>query len=94
MLTALALALTLACSVPKTKTPTAAIDLNSAPAARLMQLPGIGAKRAEDIVKARKQRPFQHVRDLLRVKGIGKKTLAKLLPFVRADKPDLRRPKP
>jgi competence protein ComEA len=82
--------LSLLLSVPPTKTPTAAIDLNTAPPLVLMQLPGIGEKRANDIVTARKQRPFRHVRDLLRVKGIGKKTLSKLLPFVRV-RPDLPR---
>ena len=91
MLETIALLLALA-TTPNTKTPTAAIDLNSAPPLILMQLPGIGEKRALDIVKAREQRPFRHVRDLLRVKGIGKKTLKKLLPWIRVvpRRPDLR----
>jgi competence protein ComEA len=87
-----ALLLALSLATPKTTTPTTTIDLNSAPPLVLMQLPGIGEKRAHDIVKARKHRPFKRVRDLLRVKGIGKKTLERLRPWVRVGR-DLPKPK-
>ncbi len=70
----------------QTRTPTSAVDLNRAPAWVLTRLPGIGPKRAAEIVQARKQRPFVRVRDLLRIKGIGAKTLAKLIPLVRVER--------
>lgn len=55
------------------------IDVNSASAEELQRLPGIGPVTANAIVAAR---PFKSVEDLDRVKGIGKKTLDKLRPFV------------
>src|SRR5262245_9141241 len=80
----------LALLIAVTATPTAAIDINTAPPAVLVLLPGIGEKRALDIVAARAKRRFSRPRDLLRVRGIGRKTLAKLLPWVRVT-PDLSR---
>lgn len=69
---------------PGTKTPTAAIDLNRASAAQLTRLPGIGPKRAEEIVALRTRRPFRHPRELLRMKGIGPKTFRRIEPWVIA----------
>ena len=41
-----------------------------------MELSGIGKKYAERIVKYReKHGPFKNVEDIMKVKGIGKKTL-------------------
>lgn len=67
---------------PSTKTPTAAIDLNRASAAQLTQLPGIGPKRAEEIIAVRARRAFKHPRELLRMKGIGPKTFRRIEPWV------------
>lgn len=61
------------------------IELNTAPIVELVKLPGIGPKRAEAIVKARTRRPFRRVRDLMRIKGIGKKSLARLRPLVTVE---------
>ena len=58
------------------------IDLRTATREELLLLPGIGEKRAQDILDHRAQRPFASVRDLLEIKGIGEKTLAKLLPLL------------
>jgi competence protein ComEA len=77
-----------------TETPTAAIDLNSATPAMLMMLPGVGPKRAEAIVKARTEKPFRKVQDVLRVPGIGPKTLARLLKWIRVDPPPPPQPSP
>jgi len=58
----------------------APIDLNSASVEVLRELPGIGRRRAEAIVALRARRPFSRVSQLLLVKGIGSKTLARLKP--------------
>ncbi len=55
------------------------IDINSASAAELMDLPGIGASKAALIVASREQQgPFASCLDLQRVNGIGAKTVANL----------------
>ena len=69
--------------------PSEAIDLNKGTMAQLMQLPGIGQKRAEDIIRYRLVHPFRRVPDLMRVKGIGPKTFAKLKPLVKVEAAEL-----
>ncbi len=56
------------------------IDIRTASKEDLMLLPGIGEKRAQDIIAFRANHPFQSTDDLLQIKGIGPKTLAKMLP--------------
>lgn len=56
------------------------IDVNTAAAADLQRLPGIGPKLAERIAAGR---PYKAANDLLRVGGIGAKTLDKLRPHLR-----------
>lgn len=58
------------------------INVNSASAHDLQRLPGIGPVLAQNIIMARALRPFEHIDELDRVKGIGPKTLEKLRPFV------------
>ncbi|EHS57038.1 ComEA family DNA-binding protein [Paenibacillus sp. Aloe-11] len=59
------------------------VNINTATAAELMELPGVGAKKAEAILDYRNQHgPFQRVNDLDHVKGIGAKMLAKMKPYV------------
>lgn len=54
------------------------ININTASAAELTQLKGIGAKRAAKIVQDReKHGRFASVDDLTRIKGIGPKTVEK-----------------
>ncbi|MFC4104015.1 ComEA family DNA-binding protein [Paenibacillus xanthanilyticus] len=61
------------------------IDINRAAANELDALPGIGAAKAQAIVAEREAGgPFGSADDLLRVKGIGPKLLAKLKPHVVA----------
>ena len=50
----------------------ALIDINSADAALLTSLPGVGEKTAERIIESR---PYRSIEDLLNVEGIGEKTL-------------------
>lgn len=58
------------------------IDIRSAGSEELMLLPGIGAKRAADIIAYRSATPFTTVYELQKIKGIGPKTLDKLLPML------------
>jgi len=60
------------------------LDLNRADANELDLLPGVGPALAARILEERRRRGrFASVKDLLQVRGIGPKTLAKLLPRVR-----------
>lgn len=59
------------------------VNLNTANAEQLSQLPGIGEARAQAIVGLRKQQgSFKTVEELLAVKGIGDKALTRLRPFL------------
>ena len=58
------------------------VDLNRADTLELQGLPGVGPVLARRIVEARAQAPFRSVDDLLRVRGIGPATLARLGPLV------------
>ena len=59
------------------------IDINSASEADFERLPGIGPSRAKAIVELREQiKGFHRVEDLMRVKGIGRKTFQKLSTLV------------
>ncbi len=57
-----------------------------------MQLPGVGPRKAEAIIELRRKRPFSRVTQLLEVKGIGKKTLERLKPWVRVAVPPATAP--
>ena len=61
------------------------VDPNRADAAELASLPGIGPALAQRIVEERARGPYKSVDDLLRVNGIGEKTLAKLRPRMRVE---------
>ncbi|UNK20016.1 helix-hairpin-helix domain-containing protein [Paenibacillus sp. N3/727] len=59
------------------------ININTADAAALIDLPGIGEKKAQAIIDYRiKHGPFRTAVDLLEVKGIGPKMLEKMKPYV------------
>lgn len=58
------------------------LDPNTADAAALEVLPGLGASRAQAVVAARCAQPFRSLRDLERVRGIGPRTRADLEPWL------------
>jgi competence protein ComEA len=59
------------------------VNLNTATAGQLEELPGIGPVLAQRIVDYRTQHgPFRSVRDLLKVEGIGEKKFASIEPHV------------
>ncbi|HMY19086.1 MAG TPA: helix-hairpin-helix domain-containing protein [Polyangium sp.] len=65
------------------------VILNLANEDELRKLPGIGPKKAQAILALRtKLGKFTRPEDLLRVKGIGRKKLAKLRPRLLIDPPD------
>ncbi len=67
--------------------PAALVDPNTASAADLQKLPGIGSALAARIVALReKSGPFRTAEDLLKVNGIGPAKLAKLKPFLSLDR--------
>jgi competence protein ComEA len=62
---------------------TGVVNLNTATEGDLVQLPGIGASKAQAILTYRaKNGAFKKVEDLTRVRGFGWKTLKKLRPFL------------
>ena len=61
------------------------VDINRADWPELLQLPGIGETLAHRIVDSREtDGPFVDHEDLLRVRGIGPKTLDRICPYLRS----------
>ncbi len=55
------------------------VDINKADAKSLSRIKAIGKKLAEKIVEFRKKHgPFEKIEDMLKIKGLGKKKLAKI----------------
>ena len=63
------------------------VNLNTASAKELSYLPGVGQSKAEAIISYRSNRQFKKVEDLMRVKGIGRKTFKKIRSFLTVDGP-------
>ena len=64
---------------PAKAAPAAVVNINTASAADLELLPGIGAKTAERIVDYRqKNGPFKRIEELMNVRGVGEKNFLKL----------------
>ncbi len=60
------------------------VDLNEADWPELIQLPGVGETLARRIVESRRtDGPFLDHEDLIRVHGIGPKTLERVRPYLR-----------
>ena len=70
------------------KAPAAPIDVNTATAAQLQQLPGVGPSMAAAIVQFRKKSgPFERLEDLLAIRGITSRRLERLRPYLTLSKP-------
>jgi competence protein ComEA len=64
------------------------VNLNTATAADLEKLPGIGPATAARIVEYRKEKgPFKKIEELMNVKGIGEKTFLSLKPRITVAPP-------
>ena len=61
------------------------VDLNAAGQAELETLPGIGPAKAQRILAWRARNgPFRRAIDLRRVRGFGRRSVQRLLPYLRA----------
>ena len=62
------------------------ISINQADQSQLESLPGVGAKRAADIIRYREEHgPFKNLKDLTKISGIGEKTLEKWKELIQLD---------
>ena len=61
------------------------ININTASAAQLQLLPGIGPSIAERIVGYRETHKFEQSNNIMRVKGVGQKTFAKIQDFLTVE---------
>jgi competence protein ComEA len=75
--------------------PDGRVVLNLASADELTKLPRVGPKRAQNILELRRKLgKFKQATDLLRVKGIGRKTLQLMLPKLVVDAPAATKEQP
>lgn len=71
----------------KKKPPVHPVNLNSASALELQQVPGIGPSTADKILQMRKSYgAFKSVDDLLAIKGVGPKKLDKMKKYLTVGK--------
>src|ERR1051326_6439443 len=87
----LLLAFASCCALPLTankKPPLHPINLNTATALELQQVPGIGPSTADKILKMRRSSgAFKSVDDLRAIKGIGPKRMEKMRKYLTVGKP-------
>lgn len=72
------------------------VNINTAAPEQLQLLPGIGPSKARAIVKYRARQKFKATYNLIRVRGIGRKTYRKLRHYLTVAGPTTltRKPKP
>lgn len=58
------------------------VNINSATEVELAYLPGVGSTTASRIVAFREKRAFKTPQQLMRVKGIGRKTYRKIQKYI------------
>lgn len=87
---ALAMSSGIAVAAPSEQ-PSGKVNINTASADQLAQLPGVGEKLAARIVEHRqKEGPFKTAQELMNVKGIGEKNFQKLQPYLTVGEPAAR----
>ena len=64
------------------------VNLNTATASQLDQLPGVGEKAAKRIIEHRAKAPFTRPEELSRVKGFGPKKMKVLRPLIAVNGPN------
>ena len=70
------------------KRPARPVDLNTATAAELEQLPGVGPATAAQIIRFREQSgPIRRPEDLLAIPRITRRTLDRLRPYIVVNAP-------
>src|SRR5690348_818706 len=80
-------------AIAKKIPPTVPLDLNTATAAELAQVPGIGPSTAKAIVQFRdKSGALERVEDLLAIHGISARKLQQIRPYVTLSTPTRRKP--
>lgn len=67
---------------------TGTVNLNTATASQLDQLPGVGEKAAKRIIEHRTKAPFSRPEELSRVKGFGPKKMKTLRPLLAVSGPN------
>jgi comEA protein len=86
----LLLSLSAAASAGKKKPPAKPVNINTANAEELQQVPGIGPATAQKILQMRKSYgAFKRVDDLLAIRGLGQKRLDKMRKYLTVGKPAL-----
>jgi len=79
-------------AISKKIPPSVPLDLNTATAAQLAQVPGIGAATAKAIVQFRKKSGrFERVEDLLAIRGISARKPEQIRPYVTVSRPSSKR---
>ena len=64
------------------KTVTGVVNLNTATASQLDELPGVGEAAVKRILEHRQKTPFKRIEEIVKVKGFGKKKFEKLKPHL------------
>lgn len=69
----------------KKELPKYKININNATQSELMLLPMVGKTTSQRIIDYRKLHPFESPTDLLKIEGIGRKKLKRMLPYIKVD---------
>ncbi len=72
----------IATNSPAVQSTQGVVNLNTATEEQLRLLPHIGPAKAKRIIQYRTKQKFKTTWDLIRVKGIGRKTYGKLRPYL------------